>query len=264
MRKLIQFLTANLVLVFLLLASANTMANRLADDSYNRCGSNQLPVSQCAQYQDLAYNNGAGCITAAEYTYAKANLIAPICSPFDATQYVGFCRCGCFQEGTRIYSYNPTTGGADWIKIETMLDKGFDQDLFTVAQDATLSNMMLDSAGIRAMTVGPEEKPLIIIETVTGKVVGLTETHGVLLASGTMTTAGKLTADDVLVNAGGEAEAIASLTLRSTNSDVYNVLTDASFEDKNGHLVVAEGLILGDLYWQNILVSEMTQFEIRQ
>lgn len=264
MRHLIKFITANLALVFLVLASTNATANRLTDPNNNRCGSNQLPVSECAQYQDLAYSNGAGCITATEYNYAKANLIAPMCSPFDATQFIGFCRCGCFQEGTRIYSYNPATGGADWIKIESMLDKGFDQELFTVAQHATLSDMMLDSAGIRAMTVGPEEKPLIVIETVTGKVVGLTETHGVLLANGTMTTAGKLTADDVLVNADGEAEAIASLTLRSTNSDVYNVLTDASFDDKNGHLVVAEGLILGDLYWQNILESEMKQFEIRQ
>src|SRR5688572_28435630 len=69
------------------LASSNVTAlnangaddiNRLTDPNHNRCGNDVLPVAECPQYQQLAWNGGNGCINATEYNYALANAIAPI------------------------------------------------------------------------------------------------------------------------------------------------------------------------------------------
>jgi hypothetical protein len=113
------------------------------------------------------------------------------------------------------------------------------------------------------MTIGPEQKPLVWIRTTTGLTIGLTETHGVLRSTGFMAKAVELKPGDVLINVDGSPETIASIDRKGTGENVYNVLTNAGIKNKPGHIVFANELAVGDLYWQNILEEEFVKLAVR-
>ncbi len=238
-------------------------AHRLTDPGYNRCANEStLPPDQCGRYADVAWNNGSGCITYEEYVYAQNNFIAPVCSLFNPTQLFGWCRCGCFKEGTQVYVSDAS--GERWAAIEELPGKESKLNLATLSPRATLANLTRDTQGITGMTIGNEEKPLVIIVTQSNKAIALTETHGVLLSSGSMARAGELTTGDTLVAMDGRIEPIRSIHRAPTPDPVYNVLTAAGTENKLGHLIFAQHLVVGDLYWQNILDAEFRDIAVRK
>lgn len=236
--------------------------NRLLDIAGNRCGNEQIPPGECPDYQNFAWNGGNGCINWVENEYARANLIAPMCSILDRTRYIGWCRCGCFKKGTNVYVSDKN--GPRWASVEELPGKESTFKIFTLGLRSKLGRLVRDVFDIKATTVGAEKKPLVIITTSSGKVLGITETHGVLLANGYMARASELKPSDVLVNMDGTREHIRSIDRAPTEEMVYNMLTSASLDNKPGHLVFAEGLIVGDLYWQNILDSEFRDIAVRK
>ena len=114
------------------------------------------------------------------------------------------------------------------------------------------------------MTIGPEKKPLVWVTTSAGHSIGLTETHGVLLATGFMARAVELKVGDTLVDVDGVPQEITAIDRRPADGDVYNVLTGAGLNNKPGHIIFANQLAVGDLYWQNVLESEFQQLIIRE
>jgi hypothetical protein len=238
--------------------------NRLTDPKGNRCGDNQISYAECPTYLDYAWNGGAGCINATEYNYAKANSIAPICSPLNRATYIGWCRCGCFEKSTKLFLYDVQRQEGSWQTVEGLPGNTARLGAYTLADGATLGDMSRTVHAILDTTVGPEEKPLVVIRTEGGSVLGLTEMHAVLLASGFMVRAAELTTDSVVVNMNGQAERIVEITRVPTRELVYNLLTDAGLENKQGHLVFAEGIVVGDIYWQNIVESELRELTLRQ
>lgn len=238
--------------------------NRLPDIAGNRCGDNQIPVAECPDYQEYAWNGGAGCINVTEYNYAKANSIAPMCGLTNRTRYIGWCRCGCFERSTRIYVHDVASATAKWVPVDSLPNQESKLGIYTLAADATLQNPSWTVHSMLDTTVGPEEKPLVYVRTEGGSVLGLTEQHAVLLSTGHMVRAVELTPDSVLVKMNGDLERIVELWRAPTADPVFNMLTDAAVENKTGHLVFAEGIIVGDIYWQNIIDDELRQTEIRR
>lgn len=268
MRKLVLGLVLASSFAYPTLSSAEVPAdptNRLTDMHGNRCGENQIPVARCPGYQEFAWNGGSGCINATEYNYAKVNSIAPMCDTlFDRTSYIGWCRCGCFERSTRVFVQDAASTAAQWVPVDTLPNQEFKLGIYTLATGATLQNPSRTVHAILDTTVGPEEKPLIYIRTEGGAVLGLTEQHAVLLSTGHMVRAVELTPDSLLVNMNGGLERIVELWRAPTPDPVFNMLTDAGLENKMGHLVFAEGIIVGDIYWQNIIDDELRQTEIRK
>jgi hypothetical protein len=241
--------------------SAN--ANRLTDPNYNRCaGDAAIPPEQCEQYQEFAWNGGDGCITFEEYLYARQNFIAPICNQFDRHQYLGYCRCGCLARETQVFVEQDKV--LKWVAIDSLPGHEAESKLLTLAEQATMTTWDYLTPGLMAMTIGPEKNPLVWVKTTTGLTIGLTETHGVLLSNGFMAKAVELKPGDVLVNMSGAPEVIASIERKQTTDDVFNVLTDAGTKNKAGHIIFANELAVGDLYWQNILESEFRKLVIRE
>lgn len=261
MKRLLIMLSASLCLFsFAQIAGAT---NRLTDPNYNRCsGDSQIPPDQCTQYQDLAWAGGNGCITLEEYQYAEANFIAPLCSPFDAHQYLGYCRCGCLSKETEVFVEQAR--GARWVPIATLPGHEPETRMFSLAANASMQAWDFATPGLTAMTIGPEPKPLVWVTTAGGQSIGLTETHGVLLATGYMARAVDLKVGNLLVDTDGVPQEIISIDRRQADGDVYNVLTGAGLENKPGHIIFANQLAVGDLYWQNILESEFQQIVIRE
>ncbi len=235
--------------------------NRLTDPGHNRCGDNVLPASQCPTAQQAAWNNGQGCINQTEYNYALNNAIAPLCAQWSPTQFVGWCRCGCFEKSTQVL----VRGKADHqvaIAGVGALDKDI-FDAYTMTDDSTLYAPIWEARSITATTVGTEEKPLVWVHLENGSSIGLTEEHAVLTAEGVMLTAKELqVGQHQMVTAEGEPVAIKDIQHVATKDPVYNLLTDAGLNHK-GHMVVANGVVVGDIMWQNTLAKDLQRVVVR-
>jgi len=226
----------------------------------NRCGDNQISVSDCPQYQNLAYSNGGGCINLTEFQYSQAHSIAPLCSPLDPHTYIGFCYCGCLERSTGIFTFDPATGKSSSQRIDSIVVGAQVQAL---TEDATLSALQLQPRGVEATTAGGEKSPLVVLRMDDGVTLAATEQHAILLATGMMIAAKDLAVGQTLVRQDGSPTQIAEISRVPTDDDVFNVLTDAGLSHKS-HMIVANGLVVGDLMWQNTLAKDLNAIIVRQ
>ncbi|WP_046006537.1 hypothetical protein [Pseudoalteromonas rubra] len=238
--------------------------NRFLDQTYvdqlkSRCNGTELTQAECRDYRNYARGN---CINNTEYNYAVQKNFAPVCNQFDPSKLIAVCRCGCFEVGTKISAREGKSNAITQVNVEALFNNEQKFDVLAFAETATMSNVHFDLEQIEDTTKGPEEKPLVIVHTESGIRIGLSEEHGVLLASGKMTVARNLQAGDDLVKEDGSTDKIVAIESGAENQMVYNLLTTA--EEEQGHLVIANGLVMGDLYWQNILMSDMAKFKVRQ
>ena len=97
---------------------------------------------------------------------------------------------------------------------------------------------------------GPEEKPVIEIRTTAGHRLAVTDTHPLLTSDG-LKKAGELRPDDRLLDADRRPVRIRSLRRRRYDGLVYNFVLPGGSDE--AHLVVANGLLAGDLYLQQKL-----------
>ncbi len=105
--------------------------------------------------------------------------------------------------------------------------------------------------------------PLVWVHLENGSSIGLTEEHAVLTAEGVMLTAKELqVGQHQMVTAEGEPVAIKDIQRVATNDPVYNLLTDAGLNHK-GHMVVANGVVVGDIMWQNTLAKDLQRVVVR-
>ncbi|KAB8032268.1 Hint domain-containing protein [Fluviispira multicolorata] len=90
----------------------------------------------------------------------------------------------------------------------------------------------------------------------------VTSEHAILLADGRMIAAKNVKLTDQLVLANGNPIGIKSIESLKTNKNVLNVLTTGNSNIE--HTVFAEGLIVGDLAWQNNLQKQLNAIAIRK
>lgn len=240
--------------------STSDEQNRLADETRNRCGDDELPVDDCPPAQDLAWNGGNGCINATEYVYAQKNAIAPLCNPVRPQVFAGWCRCGCFEKSTELYAMDSVIGRAQMARVDTITT---DWQVLAMKDTGTVDVPEFAPRPITATTVGSETKPLVWVNLDNGRSLGLTEQHAVLLSTGEMIPAHALDASThQLVSRWGEFVGIHSIERIATPDPVYNVLTDAKL-DHLGHIIVANDMIVGDIMWQNTLAVDLWKVIVR-
>jgi len=226
----------------------------------NRCGDNQIPVADCPAYQNLAFFTDH-CINGTEYSYSQVHSLAPLCSQINPTVYIGFCYCGCLERSTGIFIQDPKSGRNSTERIDQITVGSV--SVHALTEDATLSRVRYEPRAIEARTAGAENKPLVVVHTADGAVLAATELHAILLSTGAMVAAKDLEVGQSMVRQDGSFSIIASITRESTKDDVFNVLTNAGLSHK-GHMIVANGLIVGDLMWQNTLAKDLNSIIVRQ
>jgi hypothetical protein len=227
---------------------------------HNRCGDEQIPYEECPDYQYIA-RYVDGCINDEEYAYSQAWSIAPICSPMYPDRYVGFCYCGCLERSTQILATDPVTGAEVTPRIDQIERGGV--RIHALTEEATLSSVRYTSRDVVATTAGGENNPMVVLQLEGGIILSATEQHAILLASGEMVAAKDLSVGQFLVKRDGSSTAITAIRRVPTDDDVFNVLTDAGLSHK-GHMIVANGVIVGDLMWQNTLIKDLNSIIIRQ
>lgn len=255
-------------LVAMILSTSSWAANRITapNDPGTRCSGN-IAVEKCAPRTKLALQNG--CINQEEYDTLMAYGSFPSCAPDPDTgvmTLISWCKCGCFHPDTRIYSMKTPdadqTSAYGAAKASSIFKRSHSFDLVNLSPFSKLNNLYLSTSTIRTKTSGPEAHPLIVIKTETGETLKVTAKHAVLKANGTMVTANTLKVGDRLVRANGAFTRIKSLTSERTERDVINFALEAN--DPIEHIMVAEGLFVGDLLWQSSLDDLQNQIIVRQ
>jgi hypothetical protein len=179
---------------------------------------------------------------------------------------IGWCACGCFAPWTNIATVQKTN---DYItEILQISAKNISQNsdlaLVTLADDATLSDMKKSKEQIRITTQGVEKNGLVKIVLEDGRQLFVTKKHPLLTDRGAMIIAKDLKFTDKLVDINGTSLVIRSLSSVPYNGLVYNFATSPAMDTKEGHIVFAEGLAVGDLYWQASLEDEINRIFIRK
>jgi hypothetical protein len=226
----------------------------------NRCGDNQIPVGDCPAYQNIAYMTDR-CINTTEYNYARVHSIAPLCSAINPTVYVGFCYCGCLERTTEIVIEDPENSKTSSQRIDK-LTAGSVQ-VHALTDDTTLSAVRFSPRAIEATTAGAEHHPMVVIHLAGGATLAATELHAILISTGQMVAAKDLRSGEALVKQDGSLSKIIRITREPTADDVFNLLTNAGLNHK-GHMIVANGVIVGDLMWQNTLAKDLNSIEVRR
>lgn len=240
-----------LTLAFLLLSGAAMAENPL------RCPNGEFQEAQCEAIRTEALK--VGCIDQPTYNRLKAEGRFPACV---VATFVGDCPCGCFAPETLIDVLSKRNGEAALIAAAELFGNSGRYVLSSLEDNASLSSPRFVSRTIANATGGDESRPLVRVVLRDGQILRLTEKHPVLKASGEMTTARELTKGDTLVNREGGMVPIEVVDREKYKGQVYNFETNG--ESLASHIIVAEGVLVGDLAWQNSLEEELGGIAIRQ
>lgn len=228
-----------------------------------RCLGQGLSAEVCKAMQDSALQ--MGCVTPGEHLALVRYGYAPACSPLRGTgleQLINYCPCGCFHPETLISVHEWASGDVGEIEAGELIS-GLDEfGLIHLSSDARRSSFTQAASPILITTKGKEERDLVVITTVSGRVLKLTEQHAVLTSGGIMKAAVDIAMTDKLVRKNGEEEAITHLDRESFAGEVVNFTVDA--RDPKEHIIFAEDLAVGDLLWQSSLSDLKSQIAVRQ
>lgn len=175
------------------------------------------------------------------------------------------CKCGCFAKGTRILTHNGP------VSIEELLGLAKYQSVdVRVRASARAASELENSRPLRTkhFTVGPEEKPLVVIHASNGQTLRLTGNHPVLTVTEgeqKMVRADELQTGDILLDRyGGEVSVskISSELLPPEENDVINFAS--ANPDPTSHVVVANSLQVGDNAWQKALDVMESREDLRK
>jgi hypothetical protein len=224
---------------------------------WNRCnpGLSTIPSARCQAVTNSAKNE-EGCINAEEHSYAISHGVIVHCVGEDI---VSACPCSCFDSSTNILSTDEN-GNYTWLNV-TEFKAG--KSVVTLSEESTVSDLTLKNNTTSYKTQGLDAKPLLVLESEDGNILKVTGDHGVLLADGRMIAAKDLKVDDSFISFPGQPVKVQKITRApASGGEVHNILVDTKL--KQEHLVIANGIVVGDLLWQNSLGSELNSVLLRQ
>ncbi|NRA67686.1 MAG: hypothetical protein HRU19_24605 [Pseudobacteriovorax sp.] len=164
------------------------------------------------------------------------------------------CRCGCFGEDTKFAGPSGVVTGSELI------------DLWRVNKEQATTDLLaynpfhgdFSVASINGITSGPEKEDVFIFITKQGQVT-LTRAHPVVIADETgkvvaVKAASQVSSDDYLLSEDGKAVKIDEIKETAYEGLVVNF--NVAEESGLDHFVSANGFIMGDNAWQQVLAGE--------
>jgi hypothetical protein len=135
--------------------------------------------------------------------------------------------------------------------------------LMSMADDANLGgDVSLASQSVKRIAMGPEDPKLFVFTLANGHTLRVTQHHPMVLDDGTVIEARKVTKKMSFVGLDGQPVAVTKITREKTTADVFNF--DTGSETQLGHIIIAEGVLVGDLKIQNELEDEQGSIELRR
>lgn len=219
-----------------------------------RCVFQPISQSECHKRIDWAVDHDK--ITSRAGAWGKREGFYPVIDLF-SQNIAAVCKCGCFEQDTLIRVLKD--GSIQDIRAKE-LDNSF--GLVGLSDSATLSSLSTESYSMKARTKGPETPALYVFTFEDGNELKVTQHHGMLLGDGSMVAAKDVKAGVTMLNAEGVELEVASITREYTDNDVYNFETDGS--SQASHIIIANGMFVGDLTWQNQLHAALGKVIVRQ
>jgi hypothetical protein len=228
---------------------------RLAGNNESRCvGARDTAFCQ----GELRYARDQGLITQDTFDWGMAHEYYPVVSRLNTVEAV--CRCGCFEQSTQILATDPETQAVGFVAVRDLSRRHL---AWALASDATLASLKTTEQPIVDLVHGPEEAQLVVFRLADGRVLKLTQHHGAVLSDGRVVAASDVSVGQSFIDAStGATVEIVAIDHEPTSAEVYNF--KVAGDDNVNHVVIAEGLLVGDLSWQNGLARELGAVQIRR
>lgn len=169
-----------------------------------------------------------------------------------------FCPMGCFAADAQILSLT-ADNKASYARAASVKTQS---KLMSMADDASLSDVILGPQAVKRTVQGPEDAPLFVFALDNGSTLRVTEHHPMVLDSGKIIEASQVDSRMSFVGLDGRSVTISSIAREKATEDVFNFETAGA--SQLNHIIVAEGVLVGDLKLQNELANEQGSIEIRR
>jgi hypothetical protein len=192
---------------------------------------------------------------------------------YNFLQQIGFCAVvNDFGTGYRIYDFCPVGCFASDTQMLTSFDNG--QASYAMASSIRPNNPMLamgsdnlrhvvlESQQVKRIVYGAEDAALYVFTLANGKTLRVTSHHPMVLDNGTLVEAAQVDTSMAFVGHDGRSVEITSIGREKPTADVFNFETRATTQ--LGHIIVAEGVLVGDLKIQRELSDEQGSISLRR
>lgn len=197
-----------------------------------------------------------GAITADAQTWLSSNGWCPIVIGGALTD---LCPMGCFDPETQILTAMTDDGGASYTPAAQLLPR---TPLMTLSDDAGMDTVDLVSRPISRVVYGPEVPPLFAFALSNGATLRVTSHHPMVLDSGVIVEAADVQPGASFVGIDGQPVVVTAISREPASGDVFNYETQG--DSQLGHVMVADGVLVGDLKLQNALSAEEKLIELRR
>ena len=191
-----------------------------------------------------------GCITEEERKTLDEKKWGALC---DGKDLVAMCGCSCFDPSVRVWVEEIKTGQVNWVALRDLLNTS-EQYRIRVLSENNVANETFLFETLPFEITACDFAEVLSLEMTDGSVLKVTAEHPVWLASGEMVQARNLVSGEKLKNYLGEEIGIESITVEMSSAEVLNILVDESVS-QIPHVIVAEGLLVGDAEWQRTLLQ---------
>lgn len=199
-------------------------------------------------------------VTPDGYNYLVATGFCAMVGNFGVgDQIYDFCPQGCFAAETRVLTGLSLDGRASYARAQSVLPS---TTLMGVSDGASLDAVVMAPQTVKRTVAGPEDAELYVFALGNGATLRVTQHHPMVLASGKVIEAREVDARMTFVGFDGQPVAIASIAREKPTADVFNFETAG--DSPLNHLIVAEGILVGDLKLQNQLADEDGSIGLRR
>lgn len=219
-----------------------------------RCPSEVSQVACAALINNAAR---AGLLTPDAISYLGSSGYCPILRP-TGTGLLGFCPMGCFASDTQILTAL-NAGAPSYVPVSQVLPDG---TVLSTSDDATMDDVALVSRSVGRVVSGPETLPLIVLALSNGATLRVTTHHPMVLDTGVIVEAQAIVPGARFMGVNGRRVNVVAVGKEATTQNVYNFETTGATQ--LSHVVVAEGVLIGDLKLQNELAVEENVIELRR
>lgn len=225
-------------------------------DPSQRCAF-ALPQDQCFNAIDNAA--AMGLLTADAVSFLKSAGFCPIVQNFGSGNFIyDFCPMGCLAADTKVMT-STTFGKTNYVAASKITSQ---DTLVAMGEASSLHHVTLDTLPLQRVVFGPEQPDLYVFKLASGATLRVTQHHPMVLTSGKIVEAEEVPHGSAFMGVDGQPVAVLSISREHTNDNVYNFMTTS--DTQLGHVIVAEGILVGDLKLQNELAQEESSIALRR
>jgi hypothetical protein len=183
---------------------------------------------------------------------------AIVMDPGTGYRIVDFCPVGCFAATTQMLSSFSPDGTTNYVAAQSVRPN---IPLLSLA-DESLSDVSLAPHSVKRVVYGPESTHLFVFRLSNGQTLKVTQHHPMVLDNGKIIEAAQVDMTMAFAGIDGNPVAIKAITREKPTADVFNFETRS--DKQLGHIIVAEGVLVGDWKIQSELADEEGSIALRR